>query len=315
MTARTRSGSGPSSGRSAGATPGSVAASSFRELATRRTSGVLLGVMADPLQLGLDGLQLPPGGQGPAGVGLDDGLGHLEGGRPQPVPLLVGEVSPRDHPCTLPRRPHHATGSGVATGLPQPSGTVALSRLASRRGGRMIQFHALGGLTITEHGEEIAIGGARQRRLLAMLLIHRNAVVSVDRLADAVFAGEPTPAASTTLRSYIARIRKVVDGVDPAPRVVTQAPGYLLRLPPEAFDVARFEEPPRRRPLPIGPRGPRRGRGARCARGWRCGGGRPTRSSPTRTGPGPRPNASASCASWPTRASSTPSWPVVGRPS
>ena len=46
-----------------------------------------------------------------------------------------------------------------------------------------------------------------------MLLIHRDTVVSTDRLADAVFAGEPTPAAATTLRSYVARFRKVVDGV------------------------------------------------------------------------------------------------------
>ena len=46
---------------------------------------------------------------------------------------------------------------------------------------------------------------------MAMLLIHRNSVVSVDRLAEAVFAGEPTPAASTTLRSYVARLRRVVD--------------------------------------------------------------------------------------------------------
>ena len=70
----------------------------------------------------------------------------------------------------------------------------------------MIRFHALGGLTVTDNGDEVGIGGPRQRRLVAMLLIHRNAVVSVDRLADAVFAGEPTPAASTTLRSYVARI-------------------------------------------------------------------------------------------------------------
>jgi DNA-binding SARP family transcriptional activator len=41
---------------------------------------------------------------------------------------------------------------------------------------------------------------------MAMLLIHRNSVVSVDRLAEAVFAGDPTPAASTTLRSYVARL-------------------------------------------------------------------------------------------------------------
>ena len=61
----------------------------------------------------------------------------------------------------------------------------------------MVQFHALGGVSVTEDGQELNLGGARQRRLLAALLIHRNSVVSVDRLADAVFAGEPTPAAST----------------------------------------------------------------------------------------------------------------------
>ena len=105
----------------------------------------------------------------------------------------------------------------------------------------MIEFHALGGITITDSGAELRIGGPRQRRLMAMLLIHRNNVVSVDRLADAVFNGEPTAAASTTLRSYIARIRKVVDGAAAPPGVVTRAPGYLLQLPDERFDVARFE--------------------------------------------------------------------------
>jgi WD40 repeat protein/DNA-binding SARP family transcriptional activator len=105
----------------------------------------------------------------------------------------------------------------------------------------MVQFHALGALTITDNGDEVSIGGPRQRRLVAMLLIHRNAVVSADRLADAVFAGEPTPAATTTLRSYVARLRKAVEGAGSKPTLVTQAPGYMLRLPGEAFDVARFE--------------------------------------------------------------------------
>ncbi|HEY5888856.1 MAG TPA: BTAD domain-containing putative transcriptional regulator, partial [Acidimicrobiales bacterium] len=86
------------------------------------------------------------------------------------------------------------------------------------------------------------IGGPRQRRLLAMLLIHANAVVSVDRLADAVFAGEPTPAANTTMRSYIARIRRVVNnGHEGGPSIITQSPGYVLQLPTKALDVARFE--------------------------------------------------------------------------
>ena len=83
----------------------------------------------------------------------------------------------------------------------------------------MVEFTALGGLAVTESGEPVPIGGPRQRRLLAMLLIHANSVVSVDRLADAVFAGEPTPAANTTMRSYIARIRRVVDnGHEGGPR-------------------------------------------------------------------------------------------------
>jgi WD40 repeat protein/DNA-binding SARP family transcriptional activator len=117
----------------------------------------------------------------------------------------------------------------------------------------VIRFHALGGLTVTDDGEELGIGGQRQRRLLAVLLIHRGQVVSVDRLAEAVFAGAPTPAASTTLRSYVARTRRLLDGADGSlgslgstgsevAAVVTRAPGYLLRAPDDAFDVACFEQ-------------------------------------------------------------------------
>jgi hypothetical protein len=74
-----------------------------------------------------------------------------------------------------------------------------------------------------------------------MLLIHRDEAVSVDRLADAVIAGEPTPAASTTLRSYVARLRRVIEAGDGDPRVLTQAPGYVLRLVDDELDVGRFE--------------------------------------------------------------------------
>src|SRR5262245_23820221 len=105
----------------------------------------------------------------------------------------------------------------------------------------MVQFHALGALAVTEGEEARPIGGPRQRRLLAMLLIHRNTVVSVDRLAEAVFAGEPTPAASTTLRSYVARLRRVVDDEGSPSRVSTQSPGYRLAVDDTELDVARFD--------------------------------------------------------------------------
>jgi WD40 repeat protein/DNA-binding SARP family transcriptional activator len=103
----------------------------------------------------------------------------------------------------------------------------------------MLQYRALGGLTIADNGEDVGVGGPRQRRLVAMLLVHRNSVVSSDRLSEAVFAGEPTPGAQTTLRSYVARLRKVVDGN--GSRVVTRAPGYMLEVLDDAYDVACFE--------------------------------------------------------------------------
>src|SRR5262245_61311349 len=105
----------------------------------------------------------------------------------------------------------------------------------------MLQYRALGALTVADDGDDVSVGGSRQRRLVAMLLVHRNSVVSADRLSEAVFAGEPTPAASTTLRSYVARLRKVVDADGAGSRVVTRAPGYMLEVDDDAFDVACFE--------------------------------------------------------------------------
>jgi len=74
-----------------------------------------------------------------------------------------------------------------------------------------------------------------------MLLIHRNAVVSGDRLVEAVFAGSPTRGSATTLRSYIARVRRAVEGHDQRVCVITQSPGYRFECPDELFDIARFE--------------------------------------------------------------------------
>jgi DNA-binding SARP family transcriptional activator len=42
----------------------------------------------------------------------------------------------------------------------------------------MLQYRALGGLTVADDGDDLSVGGPRQRRLVAMLLVHRNSVVS-----------------------------------------------------------------------------------------------------------------------------------------
>jgi len=85
--------------------------------------------------------------------------------------------------------------------------------------------------------------GTRQRRLLAALLVQANTVVPADRLIDVLW-GEQAPAtAAHNLHNLVWRLRSVlsttVDGT-PAP-LVTQPPGYLLRVAPEAIDATRFE--------------------------------------------------------------------------
>ena len=97
-------------------------------------------------------------------------------------------------------------------------------------------IQALGAVRVSRDGVEQKVGGGRQRRLLAILLIFRDTVVSVDRVAEVVFDGRPTEAAATTLRSYVARLRRTLGNA-----VVTRSPGYQLDTAGIAIDVVDFE--------------------------------------------------------------------------
>src|SRR5258705_7299004 len=77
----------------------------------------------------------------------------------------------------------------------------------------------------------------RLRALLAYLLLHANKPVSADQLIDEVWGPEPPKTAAASLQNYISRLRKAI-GSD---LIVSQAPGYFLRVDPERFDLARFE--------------------------------------------------------------------------
>lgn len=101
-----------------------------------------------------------------------------------------------------------------------------------------MRFCVLGPIAMDPPGDA-GLGGARQRRLLAALLLQPGQVVSVDRLAETVFEGEPTDAAAVTLRSYVARLRKSLEGSGAA--VVTEAPGYALQLGDGEIDADLFE--------------------------------------------------------------------------
>jgi DNA-binding SARP family transcriptional activator len=100
----------------------------------------------------------------------------------------------------------------------------------------VLEFRILGPLEVLEEGRAVAVGGQKQRALLAVLLLDAGRVVSVDRIVDALWGEQPPKTAPTSLQNFVSHLRKVL-GADV---LVTQPPGYVLRIAPEQLDLERF---------------------------------------------------------------------------
>jgi peptide/nickel transport system substrate-binding protein len=105
-----------------------------------------------------------------------------------------------------------------------------------------LDFRLLGPLEVWERGRPLALGGTKQRALLAILLLHANEVVSRDLLIDELWGTRPPPSAPHTLETYVSRLRKTLHA-DRAgqPVVLTRPPGYMLRVGFGQLDLHRFE--------------------------------------------------------------------------
>src|SRR5581483_4231086 len=107
-----------------------------------------------------------------------------------------------------------------------------------------MEFLLLGPLDVVADDESLLLGGARQRALLVLLLLHRNEVVSTDRIIDALWPAEPPKTAAQIVRVYVSQLRKILEPAraDSDPQViVTRGSGYALRTNPENVDLDRFE--------------------------------------------------------------------------
>ena len=92
-------------------------------------------------------------------------------------------------------------------------------------------------MEVRDGERSLALGGTKQRALLALLLLSANRVVSRERLIDELWGDDPPETAVTTVQVYISRLRKVL----PADVLVTRSPGYLIRIHPDELDLDRFE--------------------------------------------------------------------------
>jgi DNA-binding SARP family transcriptional activator len=100
------------------------------------------------------------------------------------------------------------------------------------------QFSILGSLELRD-GDDVAValGGVRERSLLALLLLNANELVSTDRIVDELWGDRPPKAAVKTVQVYVSRLRKIL-GSD---TLVTRPPGYVLHVDDEQFDLRCFE--------------------------------------------------------------------------
>ena len=103
-------------------------------------------------------------------------------------------------------------------------------------------FGVLGPLLVTAHGIRVPLGAAKQRAVLAMLVINRNRPVSVDSLIDAVWGDDPVPAARTSIQSHISTLRRLLHGAgaDPYMVLASAPPGYQISIADTDCDVGRF---------------------------------------------------------------------------
>ena len=100
-----------------------------------------------------------------------------------------------------------------------------------------MDYRILGPFEVAADGVALELGGQKPRAVLAVLLLDRNRVISVDRLADEVWGERPPPSVRAAILNCVSRLRRVLG----AEAIETRSPGYCLRIEADSLDAVRFE--------------------------------------------------------------------------
>lgn len=107
-----------------------------------------------------------------------------------------------------------------------------------------MEFSALGHLAVFSDGEAVDLGPPKQRALLALLLIHVNQPLSVERILDELW-GDEAQGKENALRVHVSRLRAVLEPQRTRGEksvLETKAGAYQLTIDPDRFDIRRFEQ-------------------------------------------------------------------------
>lgn len=104
-----------------------------------------------------------------------------------------------------------------------------------------VRFGVLGPLLVVDgSGAARAVSAAKQRIVLAALLLGSGRMVSAGELAEALWDISPSPNAPAVMRTYVMRLRRVLGPV--GARIAGRSPGWTVELRgPEEFDLAEVD--------------------------------------------------------------------------
>lgn len=104
-----------------------------------------------------------------------------------------------------------------------------------------VEFDVLGSVEARVSGRIVDLGHARQRCVLAVLLVDANQVVSVDQLVERVWADRPPQRVRNALYGYLSRLRQALAIAEGA-NIVRRSGGYVLDVEATAVDLHRFHD-------------------------------------------------------------------------
>lgn len=101
-----------------------------------------------------------------------------------------------------------------------------------------MDFRILGPLEVWHERRLLRIAGAKERALLAFLLLHAGEPVHVDRLIDELWGESPPATARKSVQVRVTGLRRALR----SDVLLTRGDRYVLRLDPNQLDLHRFEQ-------------------------------------------------------------------------
>ncbi len=108
-----------------------------------------------------------------------------------------------------------------------------------------LRFEVLGAVRVLRGDEPVDLGPAKQRAVLAVLLLHAGQPVPPHQIIDAVWGDEPPENGANVVQKYVAGLRRALEPQrsprTPGELITLTNGGYVLRVEPDALDADRFQ--------------------------------------------------------------------------